>query len=63
MWLTEDVGNPALAQHLYAVIALMKVAPNGGWERFKNMIDRALPKKGDTLSFAFMNDDGQTNES
>ena len=25
-WLTEDVGHPALAQHLYAVIGLMRAS-------------------------------------
>ena len=25
-WLTEDVGHPALAQHLYAVIGLMRLS-------------------------------------
>jgi hypothetical protein len=42
-WLTEDVGHPALAQHLHATIALMKVATD--WKTFYAMIERALPKK------------------
>ncbi len=46
-WLTEDVGHPALAQHLYAVIGLMRVATS--WEQFKSMLNRAFPKKGTTL--------------
>ena len=29
-WLTEDVGNPALAQHLHAVITLMRVSKTWG---------------------------------
>lgn len=41
-WLTEDVGNPKLLQHLAAVIALMKASPD--WDGFKLLIDRALPK-------------------
>ncbi len=45
-WLTEDVGHPALAQHLYAVIGLMRIADS--WEGFKRMLDRAYPQKGDT---------------
>ena len=44
-WLTDDVGHPQLAQHLYAVINLMKVADT--WEQFKKMLDRALPKQDD----------------
>jgi hypothetical protein len=46
-WLTEDVGHPALAQHLYAVIGLMRVATS--WEQFKSMLNRAFPKRGTTL--------------
>jgi hypothetical protein len=50
-WLTEDVGHPALAQHLYAVVALMRVSQN--WNQFKSMLNQALPKRGDTLSLPF----------
>jgi hypothetical protein len=42
-FLTEDVGHPALAQHLYAVIGLMRLADT--WDSFKAMLDRAYPKK------------------
>jgi len=45
-WLTEDVGHPALAQHLYAVVGLMRIANT--WDEFKKMIDRAYPKRKDT---------------
>jgi hypothetical protein len=45
--LTEHVGHPALAQHLHAVIALMRASSD--WEQFKGMLDSAFPKKGDTL--------------
>jgi hypothetical protein len=41
-WLTEDVGHPALAQHLYAVIGLMKMSDN--WNQFTMFLDRAYPK-------------------
>lgn len=43
-WLTEDVGHPALAQHLYAVIGLMRIADDKGWDQFKTMLDRAYPR-------------------
>lgn len=46
-WLTEDVGHPALAQHLYALIGFMRVAST--WEQFYRMVQRAFPKKGHTL--------------
>lgn len=46
-WLTEDVGHPALAQHLHAVIGLMRASEN--WDGFKVMIDRAFPKRGTNM--------------
>ena len=51
-WLTEDVGNPALAQHLHAVITLMRVSKT--WQQFKHMLDVAHPKRGDTLQLPLM---------
>ncbi|MBF0487293.1 MAG: P63C domain-containing protein [Nitrospirae bacterium] len=47
-WLTEDVGHPMLAQHLYAVIGLMRISKT--WKEFKSLISRAYPKSGDQLS-------------
>lgn len=49
-WLTPDVGHPALAQHLHAVIGLMRASAN--WDQFMLFIDRAFPRKGDTLQLA-----------
>lgn len=46
-WLTDDVGHPALSQHLYAVIGVMRGCRN--WPEFKLLLDRFFPKKGDTL--------------
>lgn len=51
-WLTDDVGHPALAQHLHAVMSLMRVART--WQQFMSMMDVAFPKRGDTLSLPFM---------
>jgi hypothetical protein len=51
-WLTDDVGHPALAQHLHAVITLMRVSKS--WSQFKMMLDQAHPKRGDTLQLALM---------
>jgi len=45
--LTADVGHPKLAQHLAGVITLMKASPN--WNRFYRLLQRALPKRGDTM--------------
>ncbi len=45
--LTDDIGHPALAQHLYAVVTLMKISPN--WRKFKSLLQSAFPLKGDQL--------------
>ncbi len=51
-WLTDNVGHPILAQHLYAVIGLMRAS--NSWDRFTDMLDVAFPKRGDTLKLPFM---------
>jgi hypothetical protein len=50
-WLSEDVGNPMLAQHLHSLMMFQRLAiANGyGWQRFLNMVDQVLPRRGDTL--------------
>lgn len=53
-WLTEDIGHPALAQHLHAVIAFMRVSSS--WGQFYTMLNQAFPKRGDTLELPFMAD-------
>lgn len=45
--LTEDVGHPALAQHLHALIALMRASSS--WEQFMVMLNAAFPKKNETM--------------
>jgi len=54
-FLTEDVGHPALAQHLHAVIALMKASSS--WEQFRRLVDRALPQRGKDVQLDFIEDD------
>jgi hypothetical protein len=54
---TDDIGHPALAQHLHAVIGLMRASST--WEHFVGMIDVAFPARGDTLSMPFMADPPQ----
>ena len=51
---TEDIGHPALAQHLHAVTTLMRASQN--WPQFKTMVDQALPKRGDTLQLPFVDE-------
>jgi hypothetical protein len=40
-WLT-DVGHPALAQHLHAVIGFMRASAR--WDQFYRLLQRAFPK-------------------
>ena len=49
--LTEDVGHPKLREHLASIIALMRAADS--WQQFKSMLDRALPRYGDTPYLPF----------
>jgi P63C domain len=54
-WLTESIGHPALAQHIFAAIAFMRAADD--WADFKRRLDGALPKQGNNnMQFAFMAD-------
>jgi hypothetical protein len=50
-WLTDDVGHPALAQHLHTIIMFQRVSIANGysWQKFTHMVDQAMPKKGATL--------------
>jgi P63C domain len=44
-WLTEDIGHPALAQHLHAVIHLMKACDS--WDQMMKMMNRSLPPRSE----------------
>lgn len=46
-WLTEDVGHPALTAHMHAVLGFMRASDS--WDTFLHMMDRAFPKKGQTI--------------
>ena len=50
-WFTPDIGHPKLKEHLAAVIALLKAAPN--WDAFLGSLNRALPKINDTMELPF----------
>jgi hypothetical protein len=58
-WLTEDVGDPMLAQHLHALLMFQRLAITSGygWNRFVQMVDLVLPKRGTTLPLPFTADD------
>lgn len=46
-WLTDDIGHPSLAQHLHAVIGLMRAS--NSWQQFHEMLNKAFPKRGSVL--------------
>lgn len=50
-WLTDEVGDPLLAQHLHSLIMFQRlaIASGYGWNRFVKMVDQVLPKRGKTL--------------
>jgi hypothetical protein len=54
-WLSEDVGDPMLAQHLHTLVMFQRLAiANGhGWNKFLHTIDQVLPRRGDTLPLPF----------
>jgi hypothetical protein len=54
-WLTEDIGNPMLAQHLHSLMMFQRLALNSGfgWNRFLRMVDKVMPKRGNTLDLPF----------
>jgi hypothetical protein len=58
-WLTAEIGDPMLAQHLYSLIMFQRLAiSNGfGWKRYVKMIDQVHPKKGTTLELPFPQDE------
>lgn len=47
-FLSEQVGDPLLAQHLHSLVMFQRlaIANNFGWHRFVKMVDQVLPKRG-----------------
>jgi hypothetical protein len=54
-WLTEDIGNPMLAQHIHSIMMFQRLAIANGdsWNKFLLTVDKVLPKKGNTLELPF----------
>lgn len=46
-YLTDDIGHPALANHLYGIIGMMRASST--WDQFYRLVQRAYPKKDETL--------------
>jgi P63C domain len=53
-WLTSDIGDPMLAQHMHAILMFQRLAIANGykWNRFVKMLDQVLPRKGNNLELA-----------
>lgn len=51
-WLSGDIGNPLLTEHIKSVMTLQKLAlaQGYGWKRFLDMVDLIHPKKINALS-------------
>jgi hypothetical protein len=54
-WLTADVGDPRLREHLASVITLMKASST--WKKFYHLLNRALPQYDTTLLIPFVEDE------
>lgn len=50
-WLTRDVGNPALKNHLIGVLALMKASKS--WDSFKTALRRVYPRCNEQMDLYF----------
>lgn len=55
--LTDDVGRPALREHLSAVIALMKISPS--WRQFMDRMNRVFPRVDQTLLLPYDMDEDE----
>lgn len=53
-WLTDEVGHPALAQHLHAIIGLMKASDS--WDQMMGMANRAFPRQGNLIQLSLFDD-------
>jgi len=48
-FLSVEVGQPDLRDHILQILPLMKVSKT--WDGFKKLLDTAFPKKGDQIQF------------
>lgn len=50
-FLTDDIGHPALSQHIYAILGLMRASND--WDSFYTILNKAYPKKNTQMLFDF----------
>ena len=53
--LTMDIGHPALQQHLFAILAMMRASTS--WGPFLRAVDRSFPRMNETMALALDDDD------
>jgi len=56
-WLTDDLGNHLLAQHLYTLMKFQQFAIVNGytWNKYVKMVDQVMPKRGANLELPLLN--------
>ena len=53
-WMTEDIGHPALNNHLHGVLAILRASTS--WGGFNRLLRRAYPRCGDQLELLDLDD-------
>ncbi len=53
--LTDDIGHPKLREHIASVLTLMRASST--WRGFKRLLERSLPRYGDTYQLPFNDDE------
>jgi hypothetical protein len=53
--LTDEIGHPALQQHIHTLLAFMRA--NTSWPAFMRLVDRSFPKIGETYMLALDDDE------
>lgn len=56
-WLTADLGDPLLSQHMHTLIMFQRLAIANGhsWAKFVKTVDQVLPKRGATIEIPLDN--------
>lgn len=54
-WLSPDLGDPMLANHMQSILTLQRlsIANGWGWQKFMNMVNQVMKKKGQSLDLPF----------
>lgn len=54
-WLTDEIGHPALARHIFEVLGVMRAS--GSWDEFRRLLKRSHPRIGDQFELGLQNSD------